>query len=572
MALLVLIASACLEDVSAQTLSTVAGAPMEGRAATGGGPVFTRGGWRAGRRATSTSPTRSPSAYTGATPPASSTWPPATAGYRRLGWSGGDPATTGDGGPAADCTFNTISGLAVDSSGRLYIADTFNHRIRRIELSGTITTVVGTGQAGFNGDGMLSASAQLNRPRGIYIHNDRLFVADSANHRIRFATEDGRLYTFAGVGTPGNSGNNGPARNAQLNLPSDLTFDTLGNAYIADTNNNVIRRVNTGGIITLFMGGGNDDDGTLPTTVKLIGPTAIDTDTADDSFYVADTGQQRIRLWRDGSIRPVAGNGIPGYAGDGFLAIFALVNFPQDVLVLPDRSCLVADTDNGRIRRISPAPLSGIETYAGEGDTGIGAGDGEDALSAILFRPSGIAGRPGGGFYVSDTGHNRVRVVLPDGTIQPFAGTGQPGLSSEQTPALSAMMAGPTGLVLDVTGRVYIADTQNHRVRLVGAGGNIRTFAGSTRGSAGENVPAPQAQLNTPIGLAMDATGNLYIADSGNHKIRRVSPNAIITTYAGTGTAGSAGVGGSRTAVQLRAPAGVAVGPDGQVYIADTGQ
>lgn len=485
---------------------------------------------------------------------------------------GGDPRDDlGDGGPAADCTFNTISGLAVDASGRLYISDTFNHRVRRVDPDGVIRTVLGTGAAAYNGEGVPAASAELNRPRGIYLRNDRLYVADSANHRIRVATEDGRLYTFAGVGTPGAAGNGGPARDAQLNFPSDLCFDTAGNAYVADTNNNLIRRVNTSGVISLFMGGGNQDESPSPTLVRLLGPTAVDIDAVDDSLYVADTGQQRIRLWREGSVRIVAGNGIPGYAGDGFLAIAALVNFPQDVLVLPDRSCLVADTDNGRIRRISPAPLSEIQTFAGEGDTGVGAGDGEGALEAILAQPAGIAGRPGGGFYLADTGHHRVRVVLPDGSIRPFAGTGQPGLAGEVSPATEALLAGPRGLAVDGQGRLLIADTLNHRVRLVGPSGNIRTYAGSTRGSGGENVPATQAQLDTPLGLALDATGNLYIADSANHKIRVVSPGGTISTFAGSGTAGNLGVGGDRLNLRMVNPAGVAVGPDGQVYIADTG-
>ena len=488
---------------------------------------------------------------------------------------GGDPRDDlGDGGPAADATFNTISGLAVDSQGRLYIADTFNHRVRRVETNGDISTVAGTGEPGYNGEGVASASAQLNRPRGISIRSNRLFIADSANHRIRLATEDGQLYNFAGNGTPGNSGNNGPAKNAQLNLPSDLAFDSFGNAFIADTNNNVIRRVDSGGIIRFTMGGGNQADGAAPTTVKLIGPTAVDVDTTDNSLFVADTGQQRIRRLSGGVVKTVAGTGVAGYAGDGFFATEALINFPQDVVVMPDRSYLIADTENRRVRRVAEDPffhLGVMRTYAGEGDTGVGAGDGDSALEAILAQPAGIAGRPGGGFYLSDTKHHRVRVVSSTGVLSAFAGTGQPGLSGEQLPALTAMLAGPTGLAVDGGGRLFIADTLNHRVRLVGAGGKIRTFAGSTRGNSGENVDAKTAQLDTPLGIATDATGGLYIADSANHKVRYVTPNGIITRFAGSGTAGSAGVGGPRLAVQLSSPAGVAVGPDGQVYIADTG-
>ena len=481
---------------------------------------------------------------------------------------GGDPRDDlGDDGPAAEATFDTVSGLAVDASGRLYISDTFNHRVRRIESDGTITTVAGTGTAGYNGDGIAPASAELSRPRGVYIDAEgRLFIADSANHRIRWVTGDGMIYTFAGNGTPGGNGDLGDARIAQLNLPSDVARNA-GLTFIADTGNNRIRAVNAGGQISTFAGGGGSVTSPQPGLLRLVGPTAVDIDPVDGSLYIADTGQHIIRRVSGGIASIVAGQpGVFGYGGDNQPAASAVLNSPQDVLLLSNRSYIVADTLNRRVRYVEPSPFHFVSTLAGEGDEGIGAGDGEPAGDAILRAPAGLAA------YVSDTIHDRVRRVQPDGTIVAFAGTGAPGVTGDQGPAVSARLAGPRGLAVDATGRLLIADTLNHRIRIVGPSGQIRTFAGSSRGNSGEGVPPTSAQMIEPSDVAVAPDGAVYITDTGNHKIRVVSPDgATIATFAGTGVAGDAGVGGGRASVQLRSPQGVAVGPDGQVYIADTG-
>src|SRR5439155_144839 len=224
----------------------------------------------------------------------------------------------------------------------------------------------------------------------------------------------------------------------------------------------------------------------------------------------------------------------------------------------------------------TPSPLASgtITTYAGS-DSGLG--DGGRASAARLDAPEGVALDSAGSLYIADSTNNSIRKVSPGGTISTYAGSGPPppccsggGFSGDGGPATAAQLNAPVGVALDPAGNLYIADRDNHRIRKVTAAGTISTYAGTgTVGFAGDGGPATAAQLNEPVGVALDPAGNLYIAERENHRIRKVTPGGVISTYAGTGTQGFSGDGGSATGAQLLRPPGVALDPAGNLYIAD---
>ena len=255
-------------------------------------------------------------------------------------------------------------------------------------------------------------------------------------------------------------------------------------------------------------------------------------------------------------IIPVAGTGIAGFGGDGGPAKLAMLNQPEGVAVDASGNLYIADTDNNRIRKISPNGI--ITTVAGTGIAGF-SGDGGPASQAQLNHPEGVAVDASGNLYIADTGNNRIRKISPDGIITTVAGNGIAGFSGDNGPASQAQLNQPEGVAVDASGNLYIADTDNDRIREVRTDGVIVTIAGDA-GFSGDGGPASQAQLNHPEGVAVDASGNLYIADTGNNRIRKISPNGIITTVAGNGTPAI-----------LNAPTGIAVSASGNLYIADTG-
>jgi len=266
-------------------------------------------------------------------------------------------------------------------------------------------------------------------------------------------------------------------------------------------------------------------------------------------------------------ITTVVGNGTSGFSGDGGPATQAVVRNPLGVAVAQDGTFYIADTNNARIRRVSPAGI--ITTVAGTGASG-SSGDGGPATQATLRTPRAIAVAPDGSFYFADNGNHRIRRVGPDGIITTVAGTGAPAFSGDGGAATQAALNAPTGVAVAADGSFYIADQGNHRIRRVGPDGIITTVAGTgASGSSGDGGPATQASFSSPQGVAVAPDGSLYIADTGTSRIRRVGPDGIITTVAGTGAPAFSGDGGPATQAALNAPIGVAVAPDGSFYIAD---
>lgn len=480
----------------------------------------------------------------------------------------GTPGAGGDGGTATSAQLNQPSGIAVDGIGRVFVADTGNHRVRMIDESGRITTIAGTGEPGFSGDGA-AILVPLAAPHGVAVDGlGRLYIADTENHRIRRIDIDGGLVTVAGTGSAGAAGDGGPAIDAELASPLGVAVDIQGRVLVADTLNSRVRRIELDETIVTVAGStfGFGGDGGQATAAMLASPTAVAVD-PQGQIVIADLLNQRIRrIALDGSIATVAGTGAQGYSGDGGPATSAMLALPLGVATDAQGAILVADRSNQRVRRIDAAGT--ISTIAGTGTFGFG-GDGREATSAVLLNPFSVAVDAMDRVYIADTRHSSVRRIELDGTISTIAGTGISGFSGDGGPAASAQLDNPGGIAV-WNGDVYIADTFNHRVRRVDAAGTITTVAGSGLfGFSGDGGAATAARLANPNGIAVDTQGRLLIADTYNHRIRRVA-GGIITTVAGTGTAGYGGDGGPATDAALSFPYNVGAGDDDRILISDT--
>ncbi|MFI5112212.1 MAG: choice-of-anchor D domain-containing protein [Terriglobales bacterium] len=584
---------------------------------------------------------------------------------------------SGDGGPAISAELYP-QGVAVDSAGNLYIGDS-NNLIRKVDASGVITTVAGNGTPGYSGDNGPATSAQLYDPYGVAVDSaGNLYIADQRNQRIRKVDASGTITTVAGDGTEGYGGDNGPATSAELDYPHGVAVDSAGNLYIADAFNNRIRKVTKGpvnfgrvnvdanstqnvflsintaltlsavqtsgdysvtsdscdplpaalsastvctlqvqftptkpgqrwfplvvtdinsnkysfglegtgvgpalaftpGIITTVAGGGSGcfgqtdsvGDGCPATSAEITYPLGLAVDSAGN-LYIADEANYRIRkVDASGFITKVAGNGTPGYSGDGGPATSAGLNLPFGVAVDSAGNLYIADRDNYRIRKVDASGI--ITTVAGNGSYGYN-GDNIAATSAELRRPEGVAVDSAGNVYIADTFNFRIRKVDASGTITTVAGKGTRGYSGDGGPATSAELYTPAGVAVDSARNLYIADSNSSRVRKVDASGTITTVAGNgSFGYNGDNIAAASAELSFPLAVAVDSAGNLYIADQGNNRIRKVDASGTITTVAGNGTQGYSGDNGPATSAELSGPPGVAVDSAGNLYIADFG-
>jgi len=490
---------------------------------------------------------------------------------------------SGDGGPAANALLSGPTGLTLDAAGNLYIGDTGNNRIRRISPDGTITTVAGSGGNGNGGDGGPAVNADLNGPEGVAVDAaGSIYIADTFNNVVRRVALDGTMSTFAGNGYPGYSGDNGPASIATLFLPTDVAVDSGGTVYISDLGTIRIRVVINGNISTIVGSakGPLPFDGEPAVTARLKGPTGVAVD-ANGIVYFAegsvgsgsglDVGDFKIwKVTRDGLISTAAGNGLNSYSGDNGPAAMAQLDTPTGVAMDFAGNLYFADTANNRVRRISPD--GSIVTVAGNGNSGF-SGDFGPAVSASLNGPMGVTVDLLGFLYIADTGNNRVRAVDLNGMIYTIAGNGNAAFFGDGSLAQSAALRGPQGLAVDPSRNLYIADTLNHRIREITLDGILDTVAGRGQGFGGDGGPAVTALLNLPVGIALDANGNLFIADQGNNRIRMFSTTSgNITTVAGSDGSGGLGDGGAASSAQLKSPQGVAVDPAGNLYISDTGQ
>jgi sugar lactone lactonase YvrE len=548
----------------------------------------------------------------------------------------GTAGYTGDGGPATAAELNNAVGLYADDSGNVLIADVYNNCVRKVNTSGIISTIAGTGVGGYSGDGGSAIIAHLNGPYGVTKDlSGNIYIADMGNYRIRKVNTSGIISTIVGNGTRGYNGDGIAATAAELNDPGSITIDATGNIYIGDRNNNRIRKVNITGIITTVAGngtGGYNGDGGAATSSELFYPQGIALDTSGN-IYIADATNYRLREVNTlGAINTIAGNGTPyyygdggyatackfsesasvrvdvlgniyisddvdyneirkistsgiisafagnpgaSYSGEGVPATAAGLNTPRGSAIDDSGNFYITDADNMRVRKVNTSGI--ITTVAGNG-TNSYSGDGGMATAAGLDFPTGVAVDASGNIYIADNLDNRIRkITASTGKISTIAGNGYGapsggGFTGDGGPATAAELHNPCDIVLDASGNIYIADGSNLRIREVTVStGKISTFAGGGSGGLGDGGPATAAELAGPVGLTIDALGNIYIADGSGTRVRMVNTLGIINTVAGDGTKGYSGDGGAATSAELSTPSGIAVDASGNLYIADEG-
>lgn len=499
------------------------------------------------------------------------------AGNSRAGFSG-------DGGPAVNAELNSPQGITIDKASNIYIADSLNNRVRIVTPDGNINTFAGNGAVGqprFVGDNGPATQANLHFPGGLAVDSSgNLYIADTADNSIREVTTDGLIHTIAGNGFAGYTGDAALAIDSTVNHPQDVTVDSAGNIYIADTGNSLIRKITTDGNINYIAGSvstssgisianaGYSGDNGVATSAGLIEPYGVAVDPAGN-VYIAERADGRVRqINTKGYMYTIVGNGTLGFAGDGGKGTSAELNAPLSVALDPSGNLYISDSLNNRVRAVAGAGSGNITTVAGNGGFSY-SGDGGPGTHAQFNGPRAVATDAAGNLYIADTVNNVVRKVTTGGTVSTIAGNGTAGFGGDNGAGTSAQLNQPVGVAVDSSGNVYIADTANSRVRKL-SGGTITTVAGNgTPGYGGDGGAATSAMLNSPAGLAVDSKGNLYIADSNNSAIRMVTPGGTITTVAGNGRQGYSGDNGAAVTAQLNYPLGVAVDAAGNLYITD---
>ncbi len=539
---------------------------------------------------------------------------------------------------------NGLTGVALDTSGNVFMTSLKHQGVLRLDgKCGMLTLVAGNGVPGFSGDNGPAIDSQFNQPQGIAVDTaGNIYVSDSANNRIR-RISNGVITTIAGTGVAGSAGDNGPAASAELSYQYGIAVDTLGNIYFADSGNHSVREISGGTITTVFrvpqlnepLAVAVDSAGNIYFTAAgdsapraygavfeiskgqlsliagvqasrqtaeaplcgngpaqgapFVSPQGIAVDLAGN-VYVADAYENCVREISKGGVTKFAGNGIHySPPGDGGPAASASLTFPAGVAVDSEGNVYIADSGNGRLRKVS----NGIITTIAGGGT---AGQSGPAMSSELYTPLGLATDSAGNLYFADSGNRRVG-RLSNGAITTLAGSGIPGYIPDGTPALSADLITPVGVALDSVDNAYIADSAAGIFRIsngllssvpvamsfsspvspagvgIDGAGKIYISTGTgnsilqeSNGAVSLTVPS----LGFPKGLAVDGSGNLYIAASRDNQVSLFS-NGLLTPWVGNATAGFSGDGGLAIAAQLSGDAAVAFGSDGSLYIADTG-
>jgi sugar lactone lactonase YvrE len=501
--------------------------------------------------------------------------------------AGGPAGNSGDGGPATDARFNLLPGVLFLpaghplGAGNLLATDATNQCVRIIRLAtdpvtavnvagvtvqtGTVDRLWGTGVQGHDGDGGQGSAARLGFSKSQNAESDgrmaldaqgNVYVVSGVEHVIRRVAPDGTIATVAGNGTPGFSGDGGPATSAQLNFPSDVAVAPDGTFFVSDQLNHVVRRVAPDGTITTFAGvpgeTGYSGDGGAPAAARFHRPTGLELDAAGN-LWICD---------KENSVIRVVASAAPG----GLQVPEAPYTLPRAALGVPP----------------SRGPAGTIDTYAGTGASSF-SGDGLPARETDFYWPQDVTLHPALGLlYVVDWNNHRIRRVEDDGTVRTVVGVGE--LGDTNGPALEVRMNHPTDVAFNpVDEDLYVASWHTDRVkRLLGATNEIVTVnkPDGKRTFSGDGGPISQAELNLPSSVKFDAAGNMYIADEGNRRVRKVDAGTqIVTTIAGTGTAGFSGDGGQATAAELNLPVGQSAQPAGRVcldpsdrwlYVADT--
>lgn len=473
---------------------------------------------------------------------------------------------SGDEGPATKASLNLPSDVACDEKGNLYISDRSNHRIRKVDAKGRITTYAGLGVASYRGDYGPALDAFLKFPFGIALDKKgNLYIADRGNNRIRKVDQNGIITTVAGDGLFASRGDDGPATMANLAYPTGVVVDSLGNLYIADRNNSLIRKVSPLGIITTIMGTGkthyNGDQG-LARQTNLHLPFALALDPEEKNLYVVDRNHFRIRKLNffSNRVETIAGNGKHLTKGDQGHALGATLNSPSGLVVDANDNIIFADQMHDKIRKLDRQGF--ITSLAGNGKPGE-SGDGHPAVDATLFRPSAMGLDRENKLYVVVRSGNgwKIRYINQEGIIFWFAGNSLVGTDGDKGPAREASFYSIRDIAVDLDGNVLVADVANPFIRKIDKNGIISKVAEKTWGRLDGDIH--------PNGLAIDEKGNIYVSDSGSSKIRKIDVTGNVSTIAGNGDFEDSGDGGPAILAGIRSPGGLAFSHSGELYVAE---
>jgi sugar lactone lactonase YvrE len=476
-----------------------------------------------------------------------------------VGMSRGSDGSLANGTLASGLNIQALRGIAQDSTGALYLADSGSSKVYRVGLDGVVTTFAGGG-ATTQGDGGIATNAGLTSPRGmVFDSQGNLDIAEAYCTCIRRVTPAGIISTVYTL----------PQRQGFFQYFEGLAIDSQDNLYATEYRGSQVMKIAKDGTATLIAGtgvAGFSGDGGPATAAQLNGPSGVTLDSAGN-IYITDTLNNRVRrIAPNGTISTFAGTGVGGFSGDGGPALFAQLSNPAEVLVDGAGNVYISDFSNRRVRVISPAGI--ISTIVGSGlpdlppFTSPQVGDGGPALNAAFATPSSVVFGPSGDLFVADSQNNRIRKIAPDGTITTVAGNGKLPYAGDGGPATQSAIAGPITVIVDTTGVIYF-DTGDSRVFKVTTDGILHLVAGMGTGSGlnrsgGDAGPAVKATLNEPKGLAVDSQGNILIGDTSNARLRKVDTNGIITTIAGPGIQGTDYWNA------------VAIDPKGNIYVAIT--
>ena len=468
-------------------------------------------------------------------------------------------------GTGSAARFDSPNGIAIDSSGNIYVTDSKNNLIRKVTSAGAVTTLAGQMLVSGSAVGRGTA-ARFNGPSGIAIAGTTLYVTDTENHVIRKVTTAGVSSAF--VGTVGSSGStNGTGTAARFNRPQGVVVDSGGNVFITDTDNSTIRKATSAGAVTLFAGtagsqGGTDGTGTAAHFTK---PTGLGRDASNNLFVTDVSGQTVRKITSTAVVTTFAGsNGVSG-SNDSNTGASARFSSPSGAVVDPSGDIFISDATNGTVRKVTSA--GAVTTVVGTAGSQ-GSVDGTGA-GAMFYRPVGLAADASNNLFVADPVAHAIRKITTSGVVATFAGYSAVVGANDNTGSLAGFRD-PSGVIADSGGNLFIADTGNHTIRKVTPTGAVTTFAGLAGSTGTTDATGTSARFSSPSGLAIDRSNNIYVADTGNHTIRKVTSGGVVTTVAGlAGTSGSTDTTG--TSARFKSPAALAVTSAGILYVADTG-